>query len=189
MSRVYRIKVRESLRKVVRASDHVSTQVELLGILPGGQMAQLLAAELERRGFQRQGDRAVRTADGVAVTVNVATGEVTVQAAATREINLQDENTGWTPDARGPAARRVEKQLREELKNRLESRADQRKEQLQEEVTTKLEAQLGDLRKELDQAVNRVTAEALKRKAAQIGTIKQVTEDPQSGSMTIVLEV
>ena len=48
---------------------------------------------------------------------------------------------------------------------------------------------LGDLRRELDQDVNRVTAEALKRRAAQIGQIKEMTEDPQSGSLTIVVEV
>ena len=54
MSRAYRIRVRESLRKVVRAADHVSTQVELLNILPPDQIAALLAAELERRGFARQ---------------------------------------------------------------------------------------------------------------------------------------
>ena len=45
------------------------------------------------------------------------------------------------------------------------------------------------LQKELDQAVNRVTAEALKRKAAQMGQIKEMTEDPQAGSLTIVVEV
>jgi hypothetical protein len=41
----------------------------------------------------------------------------------------------------------------------------------------------------LDQVVNRVTAEALKRKAAQMGRIKEMTEDPQAGSLTIVVEV
>ena len=56
-------------------------------------------------------------------------------------------------------------------------------------MTDQLEAQLGDLRQELDQAVNRVTAEALKRKAAQLGQIKEITEDPQAGSLTIVVEV
>ena len=86
MSRAYRIRVRESLRRVIRAHDRVSTQLELLEVLPPEQMAQLL-------------------------------------------------------------------------------------------------------REELDQAVNRITAEALKQKAAQIGQIKELTEDPQSGSLTIVLEV
>ena len=56
-------------------------------------------------------------------------------------------------------------------------------------MTDRLEAQLGDIRKELHQAVNRVTAEALKQKAAQLGQIKEVTEDPQSGSLTIKVEV
>ena len=38
-------------------------------------------------------------------------------------------------------------------------------------TTDDLEAQLGALREELDQTVNRVTAEALKRKAARLGRI------------------
>ena len=189
MSRAYRIRVRESLRKVVRAADHVSTQVELLNILPPDQIAALLAAELERRGFARQGGSAVRADDGVQVTVELASGTVTVQAAASREINVEAENTGYSPDAKGPSAKRVEEHLRDELKKSLEKRAAERKQQLQAEVTDKLESGLGDLRRELDQAVNRVTAEALKRRAAQLGTIKQLTEDPQSGSMTIVVEV
>src|SRR5207249_5589956 len=105
MSRAYRIRVRESLRKVVRAADHVSTQVELLNILPPDQMADLLAAELERRGFARQGGSATRADDGVQVTVELASGTVTVQAAASREINVEAENTGYSPDAKGPAAK------------------------------------------------------------------------------------
>ena len=48
MSRAYRIRVQESLRRVVTAEDHVSTQLELLELLPAEQMADLLAAELER---------------------------------------------------------------------------------------------------------------------------------------------
>jgi hypothetical protein len=56
-------------------------------------------------------------------------------------------------------------------------------------VTDRLEGQLRDLRQELDQVVNRVTAESLKRKAAQLGQIKEMTEDPQAGSLTIVVEV
>jgi FtsH ternary system domain X5 len=56
-------------------------------------------------------------------------------------------------------------------------------------VTDRLERELGDLRRELDEIVNRVTAEALKRKAASMGSIKQLTEDPEVGSLTIVVEV
>ena len=54
MSRAYRIRVSETVRRVLRATDHVSTQLELLEILPREQMADLLADELERHGFQRR---------------------------------------------------------------------------------------------------------------------------------------
>jgi hypothetical protein len=189
MSRAYRIRVREGLRKVVRAEDRVSTQLELLALLPPEQMADLLAAELCQRGFQRQGDRVVRKQNGAGVTVELATGTVTVKAATTQEINVEAVNTGYATDQGGQSAKRVEQHLRHELQKSLKTKADLQKAALQTKVTDQLEAELGDLRKELDQVVNRVTAEALKRKAAQLGTIKQVTEDAQSGSMTIVLEV
>jgi hypothetical protein len=189
MSRAYRISVRESLRKVIRAEDHVSTQLELLAILPADQMAEMLADELERHGFQRKGDQAVRDQDGVKVTVELATGTVTVKATTTQEVNVEGEQAGYAADQRGQAAKRVEQHLREQLQKNLKKKVDDQKANLQTEITNKLEGQLGDVRKELEQVVNRVTAEALKRKAAQLGTIKQVTEDAQSGSMTIVLEV
>ena len=59
----------------------------------------------------------------------------------------------------------------------------------QNSETEPLEARLADLQVELAQAVNRTTAEALKRKAAQLGRIKEMIEDPLAGSLTIVLEV
>ena len=56
MSRSYRISVRECVSKVIRAEDRVSTNLEILEVLPPEQMAGLLSDELERRGFRREGD-------------------------------------------------------------------------------------------------------------------------------------
>jgi LPS O-antigen subunit length determinant protein (WzzB/FepE family) len=189
MSRAYRIRVRESLRKVVRAEDHVSTQLELLALLPPLEMADLLAAQLRERGFERQGDCAVRKQNDINITVKLATATVTVKTATRRAMDLEAEDAGYATDRSGQSAQRIEQHLRQKLQKHLKKQAEAEKAQLQTDLTDKLEAQLGDLRKELDLVVNRVTAEALKRKAAQLGTIKQVTEDAQSGSMTIVLEV
>jgi hypothetical protein len=189
MSRAYRIRVRESLKMVLRAHDKVSTQLEILEILPPEQMAQLLAEELERRGFERRGPALVRQQGGVSVSVNCATGEVAVQAEASEKVRLEGEKEGRAYDDVGPSGKKAREALREELQQQLESEARKREARLQSAVTDKLEGQLTDLRGELDQAVNRVTAEALKTKAAQLGQIKEITEDPQSGSMTIVLEV
>jgi hypothetical protein len=186
MSRAYRIKVSETVRRILKADDRVSTQLEILNVLPPAEMSDLLRAELERRGFQEQDGQMVREEDGIRVLVNPADGTVTVEAAECKEIELSESQEGWTYDNDRQRATKAQK---EKLRGELERQADRHEAALQAQLTDQLEAQLGDLRQELDQIATQVTAEALKRKARQMGQIKEITEDLQSGSMTIVLEV
>ena len=79
--------------------------------------------------------------------------------------------------------------LKKEAEKEMGRQADAKTSDLQTKVTDRLVQHLNDVREELDQVVNRVTAAALKRKAAQLGQIKEITEDAQSGSLTIVVEV
>jgi hypothetical protein len=191
MSRSYRIRVRESLNRVLRAEDRVSTQLEILEVLPPDQMAGLLTDELAKRGFERKGNRLVRKDKdkGITVTVDPESGTVTVTAEAKEEVKLEAEREGRAYDDAGPAAKSVREELKKQLQQNLQRQADEKTAELQSQVTDRLEGQLGELRQELNQVVNRVTAEALKRKAAQMGQIKEITEDPQAGSLTIVVEV
>jgi hypothetical protein len=189
MSRAYRISVRESMDRTLRAEDRVCTRLEILEVLPPEQMAGLLSDELERRGFKKEGDALVRREKGIVIAVCPETGEVSVTAEAKERVSLEATKDGRAYDDVGPHAGRIREQLKEEARRDLEKKAQEKNSALQTEVTDKLEAALGGLRQELDQAVNRVTAEALKRKAAQLGQIKELTEDPQTGSLTIVVEV
>jgi hypothetical protein len=189
MSRQYRVKVRETLRRVVKARDEVSSQLEILEILPAAEMAELLAEELQRRGFKRKGNNAIRKQEKVEVLVDLATGTVTVRASDEKDVNLSATREGYgdrdVPPGRGSVRERIAEQLRESL----EKDAGKVAAQLQSKVSDELECQLGDVAAELDQAVNRATAEALKRKAAQLGRIKQMVDDAESGALTIVVEV
>jgi hypothetical protein len=189
MSRAYRISVRESLRRVLRAHDRVSTQLELLEILSPEEMAELLSQELEKRGFERKEGELVREQNGVQVSVDPNTGTVTVSAESAEEVELHGDREGTAWDDTGVSAKAVREGLKKQLRQELEKQADRKTSELQSEVTDRLEKQLGDLRQELDQAVNRVTAESLKEKARRMGQIKEMTEDPQTGSLTIVVEV
>jgi hypothetical protein len=193
MSRAYRVRVRESVRHTVRAEDHVSTTLELLEILPREEMADLLREELAGRGFveEKKGKGLVRRGDGLTVEIDPASGTVTARAELAEEVELHGERTGVADtDWGSPGRERAEAALREDLRRELEAKADRGAGRAaQKKVTDRLEAGLADLRGELDQVVNRVTAEALKRKAARLGQIKEMTEDPEAGSLTIVLEV
>ena len=132
---------------------------------------------------------ATRAANGVEVAINLDTGGVNVRSEVSRQVMVEGEKEGRAFDDVGPHASKVKKDLRAGLRKDLEKRVGEHGDKLQTEVTDRLERELADLRKELNQAVNRVTAEALKRKAAQIGQIKQISEDVAAGSLTIVLEV
>jgi hypothetical protein len=189
MSRAYRISVQERQKRLLRAEDHVSTQLEILEVLPPEQMAGLLAEELERRGFERQDTRLVRKQDGVTLTVETTTATVTVAAEASEETVIQAERSDHASDEAGPHAQVVRENLTKQLEKDIARKVGEKTANLQAKVTDRLEGQLNALRHELDQVVHRVTAEALKRKAAQMGKIKEITEDPQAGSLTIVVEV
>ncbi|MDP6445861.1 MAG: hypothetical protein QGG36_18255 [Pirellulaceae bacterium] len=185
MSRPYRIRIKESVSRVIRAHDHVRTELDLLPVLSPEQMASLLADELAKHGFRREGDKAVRKEDGVTVTVDLMDGSVVVETEASQ----QEERT--REDSRSFVEQPNEDRIaeaRKGVRDRINREIDEKEQKLQRAVTDKLERALADVRDELNQSVNRATAGALKVKAAQLGEIKEITED-ESGSMTIVVEV
>ena len=189
MSRAYRISVKESLQRDLSASDEVCSTLEILEVLPPEQMAELLRGELKGRGFKDEGEKLVRRDNGITVTVDPKTGEVSVKAEKSDSVDLKAERDDWGYEDVGPGEGVIRQRAQEQLKQDLERRAGQQQARLQTEATEKLEGHLDDVRKELGKAVNRVTAEALKRKAASLGQIKEMTEDPESGSLTIKVEV
>src|SRR5262245_10907454 len=189
MSRAYRIRVKESISQDLSASDEVCSDLEILEILPGDQMADLLEGELKGRGFEEKNGKLVRSKDGVTVTVDPNKGEVSVKAEKEEHIELEQEKEGWGYDDVGPRGQQIRKQLSEQAKTEHERHAQRHQERRQSEATEKLEGVMGDVRKELNDAVNSVTREALKRKAAQLGQIKEMSEDPEAGSLTIKVEV
>lgn len=189
MSRAYRIKVRESVKRDIAGSDEVCSELELLDILPAEAMRGLLADELKRRGFQEKEGKLSRENGGIRVTVDPATGEVKVTSEEKTEATIEGEHEGMGFDDLGPSQRDIEAKLRKELGKDIEERAKRLEADLQKKATEQLEKGLAEVSGELDQVVNAVTREALKRKAATLGQIKEISEDAASGSLTIKVEV
>lgn len=189
MSRAYRIRVKESVSREISASDEVCADLEVLEVLPGPQMADLVKKELIARGFEEKDGKLVRTRDGVSVTVDPVEGSVSVKAERQEQVQLESEKEGWGYDDVGPRASQIKSQLSKQAKDDLDRRADRQQELLQNEATEQLERSMGEVRRELGDAVNSATREALKIKAGQLGQIKEMTEDPEAGSLTIKVEV
>src|SRR4051812_42135162 len=110
MSRSYRVAVKESVSKVVCAEDRVSTQLEIIEVLPCDQMAALLEEELKQHGFEEKDGKMVRHQKGVTVTIEAATGTVTVSAEAAEHTSAEAEKEGRAYDDVGPGAQAVREQ-------------------------------------------------------------------------------
>jgi hypothetical protein len=184
------LKVKESVTDVVRAGDEICTDLEVLEVLPPEDMAGLLRKELESRGFESRDDGTLSRADGpVTVTVDPCTGRVTVTATAEERVTREAEVTGQYYDDAGPGEARTRDGLQEKARQQAAKQIDERRSELQGVATDALEGALERLRPELSDAVNRVTREALKEKAKQMGTVKDVSENESSGELTIRIEV
>ncbi len=187
MSRAYRIQVKESHRRHVELEDGVCSRLELLPVLERDRLAELLGAELTGRGFTREGNTAVRRqADGVEVTVDLQTGDVAARLSAQKEIAVSATRTARADPLLTDAG---VQQLRDTVQAQLVAKADADEQKLRQKLTAQLEDALKGIRAELDQVVNKVTAEALKVRAGELGTIEEISEDPQTGSMTIKVRV
>ncbi len=183
MSRAYRISIEESLQRHVQVDDGVCSKLELLPILSRERTADLLAVELEKRGFKRDGDKAVREEkDGITVEVSLSDGEVKVSAKGSKEVELTAHRTGVTVEE---VRHSREAELRNNARASLEAEAKNEEEKLRQEVTERLSGRLKDLKGELDGVVNKVTAASLKERASQLGTVEEVHENAETGELTI----
>src|SRR5438128_613784 len=107
MSRSYRVSVKERQNRTLRAEDRVSTELELIEVLPCEEMAGLLHDELQRRGFKEEDGEMVRRQKGVTIRVDPASATVTVSAEASQKVDLESERTGSAYDDIGPNSKQV----------------------------------------------------------------------------------
>lgn len=187
MSRCYRIEVAESLRKHIQVDDGISIHLELLDILPQDRMRALLEQQLAKKGYEKQEDGShTKTLDGGIEVRVTEDGEVHISLADDADLELKAKRTGrsYTPNDN-----QATQQLRSQVQADLKADEQAATEKLRKEVTKRLEAALDELRGELDDAVNRATAEALKEKARQLGDVQEISEDPETGAVTIRVKV
>ncbi|MSP55142.1 MAG: hypothetical protein EXR69_05995 [Myxococcales bacterium] len=179
----------EGVQRVVHVEDGVQGCIEVLPILAPERMSELLAAELEKRGYARTGvsgeEVLVKVGDDkVTVEINVRTGTVTVSIAEDITVDVKVGGTGLAESVEAAAA------LARMAANRQVATAiAPLREQARQAATAKLESELIELRPELDAAVTATTAEALLEKARQLGDIESIEGSAEAGTLTIKVRV
>jgi len=186
MSRAYKVQVSESISRHVKVGDGVQSKLEILDILGQDAMREILRQELIGIGFEECEDDVARTdEDGVETRINLKTRAVDISSRVDEEIKVDVDVEIWGEDDNA----NIEAHNRRRVLDGMEKKADAAEAKLREGVTKKLEAKLGDIRRELDQVVNRVTSSALKQKAASMGEIREISENQETGELVIRIKV
>ena len=145
-------------------------------------MAALLEGELADAGFTVAEGRARR--GGVEVTL--ATLRVHVRVRHEAELSVAGDLAVATPLAGRAAA---EEEARGRLRDELTRALAEREESFREEAREALALAAEEARVLLDGVVARVLATALRERAAQLGEIESVSEDPVTGEMVVRVKV
>jgi hypothetical protein len=161
-----------TVRNTVNAGDKVEIDVELMQIIAEGDMRSLLQQQLEADGWKRQSDGSMELVrDGVRAVLDADCKKVTVSLERSREVLARGVSDNDAKKALDTASAGAEQELKKELVREL----------------TRVE---GDVRDAVDKAVQRVYVEALKKKAASLGTIEGMQESRrEDGEYEIILKV
>jgi len=183
VSRAYRVTVKGSVHRVVHVEDGVSTTLELLPVLPRETMGRILTEALRERGFDVSSPVARRVEEGgVTLEVDTRTGAVSLRAEASSKIDVEKERTERVYEEALEAGTRA---ARARVEKEADDAASLAEKDAQRQVREVLERRLGDVRAELDAIATTVAAEALKTKARTLGEIEELTENAETGELTI----
>lgn len=185
MSISYRVSLK--VCEVVSADDKTVHQLDLRDVLPEDEMKDLLRARLLEQGFEEQEDgKLVREDDsGETVTVDLATLELTAELELDSEVKGKVDSWADT-ESRAASKRQAEAKAQRQ--------ADALLERGQKEAQSKVSSQLakGESARleEMNQVLQDVYSEALKRKARRLGDVVEEYEGTNAaGEYELVIKI
>jgi len=179
MSQVYQVRLEGNVTKTIHIDDVMTHKVELTDILTSEEMKTILKQELLKQGWKQEGDNTfVKNEDGEKVVWDLETGEVKAKMEKEKRVSIDLEVTG-SAGSRGNAHENAERALKQK-ENDAQGRISEIEQKELESIAAKLqENEQGRIRK-INGVLSRVYTEALKQKAATLGSVTSV-EEGQSG--------
>lgn len=185
MSLSYRVSLQ--VCEVVSADDKTTHKLDLQSILPEDEMKGLLRDSLTARGFEEQEDGTLKRVEegGEVITVNLEDLTMTTELAS--EDTVEGKVEGWgDAETRRGAQRDAERRAREQAS----ALVDQGQREAQRRVTSQLAEGESARLEDMNQALQDVYAEALKRKARALGdVVEQVEGTNAQGEYELVIKV
>jgi FtsH ternary system domain X5 len=198
MSYPYRVVVTKSVEEVVDAKDRVVAKVTLTPILPPEAMREVLRDVLLGRGWtesepgklsRKNENDEEQEFDLQALTV---TTQLETKATIKKEKTVELVGDAWRKEDIDTQKERLREKAGKDLEKRLAVTDDERarkRETLEKDLAERLEKGDSGRKKDLNEALLQVYAEALKKKAASLGNVTSVREERRDGGREYELTI
>jgi len=194
----YRVVVTKAVEEHVDANDRVVTKVALTPILPKEAMKETLVEVLKKKGWKErkdgklekkgpEGEEQVFDPDELTITTEVKEKE-TIRKEKTVEVM----GDAWHKEDIEAEKDRLRAKASADLEKRLAVTDDERstkKQELEKKIADKIQKGEGARKKEVNEALLEVYAEALKKKAASLGSVTSVKEERKDQEYELTIKV
>lgn len=194
MSQCYRVQLKESVTRVVKGEDSISYPIELTQILPPEEMLDLLKEQLKEQGWEADNeDETVFVTEGPggeALRIDLEEMELTASISSERIVKTQAEAHGASERSENQAQADAKAKLAQEVQMRGDSIEDAGTKELQAEVTEQLAESESDRQRQMNEILQKVYAESLKRKARQLGDVVETLESTsEDGNYELTIRI
>lgn len=195
MSQSYVIRVSASVKETVDAKDKRTKSLVLTEIVPCDEQQEILQEKLKERGWTEvegsEGKKFTRTRGKVEETIDL--DEMSVEATVALERTLERDRTitvRGDRDLENVEERRGrEKEALERSISITDEERDDAQTTMQREIAEALDATEDERNQELNEVVQEVYSESLKRKARRLGTVTEMQESRQGNDYELVIKI
>lgn len=179
MSQLYSIELKSAVTERIETADSVAYPIALQDILPQEDMKDLLRESLVNNGFEADEENenilTKQGAGGEDIIFNLDDMEVTARLEDAKDVTAEVNATGRAYDDQEMARRNAQEKLKAQ-EDAVRRELAKETSELQSELSDRLAESESERMREINEVLQDVYADALKRKAGQMGDIMEVHE-------------
>ena len=193
MSQSYVIRVSASVKETVNAKDKRTKSLVLTEIVPADEQREILGALLREQGWEEDEESGVFRKTTGAVTETIDLENMTHEASVELERSLERERTITVRgdlDFDNPDERRKKEEAALERSLAIgEDEKSDAKDDMQREIAEALDEGEEERTQALNELVQGVYSESLKRKANKLGTVTSIQESREGGDYELIIQI
>ncbi|MEC7985934.1 MAG: hypothetical protein VX278_12280 [Myxococcota bacterium] len=193
MSRMYRVTIKETVKINTQSDDRIVRDIVLQQILPQEQMVELLERSMQEKGFVQENGVYSKEIEGVRLDIDLNAcneqGQKSIQSVlqlsldSSTDLQIEFIEQSYNPEVANKSAVEKADAIKSDSRQAAQTELDDRVSQQLEQAACQADVLMHEMLQE-------VYGEALKQKAAQLGTVLEQSESiDENGSYELKIRI